>query len=220
MAFRDRSDAGRALAERVAPMRLARPVVLGVARGGVAVAAEVARAIGAELDVLAVRKLGAPAFPEYAVGAIAEGGAAWVDADAAREVGLDADGVSRLAAREAVELARRVRVYRGGRPPPDLAGCTAVVVDDGVATGATARAACRAARAMGADRVVLATPVIAAAVEEALRDELDDVVAVERPEDLGAVGAWYERFDQLGDADVVALLRRGAAGAGGGEVRG
>lgn len=202
MMFRDREDGGRQLAAKLEAAGLERPFVLGLARGGVPVAFEVARALGADLDVLVVRKLGAPGFPEYALGAIAERGAAYLNPEALAEVGLGEDELDALVDREAEELARRVSAYRRGRPPPHLAGKTAVLVDDGVATGATARAAARAARSLGAKRVVLAAPVIAASTAVELRSDFDDVVAVALPESFFAVGFWYEGG--------------GAEGAGGG----
>jgi putative phosphoribosyl transferase len=208
MAFRDRRDGGRQLAARLERYRTERPIVLGLTRGGVPVAFEVARSLGALLDVIVVRKIGAPESPEYAIGAIAEGGAVFVRRDAQREVGLDDEGFAALAEREAAVLARRVRVYRGERPMPELAGRTVVVVDDGVATGATAHAAARAARQRGAARVVLAAPVIAAATEPELRPDFDDVVAVDFPERFFAVGLWYERFEPTSDEEVLECLRR------------
>lgn len=208
MVFQDRSHAGRTLAALLEPYRSVRPVVLGLTRGGVPVAFEVARHLGAELDVIVVRKLGAPGSPEYAVGAIAEGGMVWVSPEALREVGADEEWLAEAAEREGAELARRVRAYRGDRPAAELAGRTVLVVDDGVATGATARAAARAARQRGAARVVLAAPVIAPSTAEALRGEFDAVVAVEAPETFFAVGTWYRRFDQVSDDAVVELLRR------------
>ncbi|WP_255821705.1 phosphoribosyltransferase, partial [Anaeromyxobacter sp. SG26] len=153
MIFDDRSQAGRLLAAALEGYRGERPVVLGLTRGGVPVAYEVARALGAPLDVLVARKLGAPGDPEYAVGAIAEGGAVYVSRDAVRETGLSEEEVAVLAEREAAELQRRVRAYRGSREAPDVAARTVILVDDGVATGATARAAARAARRWGAARV-------------------------------------------------------------------
>jgi putative phosphoribosyl transferase len=177
----------------------------------VPVALEVARALEAELDVMVVRKIGAPDSPEYAVGAIAEGGAVYVRPEALREVGAGPAWLAEVAAREGAEIARRMRAYRGARPMRDLAGRTVIVVDDGVATGATARAAARAARERGAARVVLAAPVLAAASEPELRSDFEAIVAVERPEAFFAVGQWYERFDQVTDDDVVACLRRAGA---------
>jgi putative phosphoribosyl transferase len=213
MIFRDREDGGRQLAHALERYRAARPIVLGLTRGGVPVAEEVARSLGAALDVIVVRKIGAPRSPEYAVAAIAEGGAVYVRRDALREARLSEQEVAELAEREAVELARRVRIYRGGRPPLDLAGRTVIVVDDGVATGATAQAAARAARRRGASRVVLAAPVIAAASEPELRSEFDQIVAVQLPERFVAVGLWYERFGQVSDEEVIRSLRRARGAA-------
>jgi putative phosphoribosyl transferase len=211
MIFRDRAHAGRLLAARLQPFRGERPVVLGLTRGGVPVALEVALELDAELDVMVVRKIGAPDSPEYAIGAVAEGGAVYVRREALREAGVGTGWVAEAAAREGAEIARGMRAYRGDRPMRDLAGRTAIVVDDGVATGATARAAARAAREHGAARVVLGAPVIAAASEAELRADFDDLVAVERPEAFFAVGQWYERFEQVTDADVIACLHRADA---------
>ena len=209
MVFRDREQAGQLLSGKLEPYRARNPVVLGLARGGVPVALEVARSLGADLDLIVARKIGAPGFAEYAIGAIAEGGGVFVRREALPEVGLGDEEVAVLAGREAVELARRVGVYRGDRPMPDLAGRTVIVVDDGVATGATARAAARSARMLGAAEVVLAAPVIAAASEPDVRQDFDDVVAVEFPSPFFAVGRWYERFEQVSDEEVLACLRRG-----------
>jgi len=219
MIFRDRQEAGRLLAERLAGRGLEQAVVLALPRGGVPVAFEVARRLGAEMDVLVVRKLGAPGYPEYAVGAIAEGGATYVNREALRELGLRDAEVAALAEREAEELARRVHLYRGSRALPDLRGRTVLVVDDGVATGATARAAARAARQKGAARVILAAPVVAAASEPDLRADFDEVLAVELPPSFFAVGAWYQRFDQVSDDEVLEVLGRAhPARAGSGEI--
>jgi putative phosphoribosyl transferase len=208
MMFRDREQAGRRLAELLREHRGKDPVVLALPRGGVPVAVPVAEALGAPLDVLVARKLGAPFQPEYALGAIAEGGARVADPDALREAGVDDATLEALVAREEAELHRRVRRYRGKRALPPLRGRTVIVVDDGVATGRTARAALRAARALGAGRLLLAAPVIAASTAAALRAEgdADEVVAVTEPDLLDAVGSWYERFEQVEDDEVVALL--------------
>ena len=211
MIFKDRMQAGRLLAEKLEPFRAERPVVLGLTRGGVPVAFEVARLLDAQLDIIVVRKIGAPGSPEYAIGAIAEGGAVYVSPEARRWVGGADDGLAAIAAREGAELARRVQAYRGDRPMRDVQGRTVIVVDDGVATGATARAACRSARQRGAARVVLAAPVIAAPSEPELRTEFDAVVSVEVPEVFFAVGQWYERFEQLSDDDVLSYLHRAKA---------
>jgi putative phosphoribosyl transferase len=207
--FQDRAHAGRLLAAKLERYRAERPIVLGLTRGGVPVAFEVARHLEAELDVMVVRKIGAPGSPEYAVGAIAEGGAVYVNREALRDVGIGEVEVANLAEHEAVELSRRVRVYRGDRKPPDLAGRTVLVVDDGVATGATVRAGGRSVRQRGAARLILAAPVIAAASEADLRSEFDEVIAVDLPEAFYAVSQWYERFTQVSDEEVLEYLRRG-----------
>jgi putative phosphoribosyl transferase len=209
MVFRDRTDGGRQLAGKLERYRAEHPIVLGLTRGGVPVALEVARSLGADLDIIVVRKLGAPECPEYAIGAIAEGGAVYVRREAQLEVGLRDEEVAALAEREAVELSRRVRAYRGDGVMPDLARRTVIVVDDGVATGATARAAARAARRRGAAQVILAAPVIAEGSVPDLRSDYDDVVAVDFPEQFIAVGLWYERFAQTSDEEVLDCLRRG-----------
>ncbi|WP_242394136.1 phosphoribosyltransferase family protein [Anaeromyxobacter oryzisoli] len=204
--FRDREDGGRRLAARLERFRAERPIVLGLTRGGVPVALEVSHALGAPLEAIVVRKLGAPGCPEYAIGALAEGGAVYVRREALQEVGLDEAEVAALAEREAIEVARRVRIYRGDRPLPELAGRTVIVVDDGVATGATAHAAARAVRERGAARVVLAAPVIAAESVPELEQDFDEVVAVDLPEPFIAVGLWYERFGQVSDEEVLGCL--------------
>jgi len=209
MVFRDREQAGRLLSGKLEAYRARNPIVLGLARGGIPVALEVARSLGADLDLIVARKIGAPGFPEYALGAIAEGGGVFVRREALPEAGIGDEEVAVLAGREAVELARRVRAYRGDRPMPDLAGRTVIVVDDGVATGATARAAARSARMRGAAQVVLAAPVIAAASEPDVRQDFDDVVAVDFPRPFFAVGQWYQRFEQVSDEEVLACLRQG-----------
>mgnify|MGYP005810040953 CR=1 FL=1 len=215
MPFHDRHHAGRLLAAKLDRFRSARPVVLGLTRGGVPVAFEIARSLGAPLDVLVVRKIGAPGSPEYAIGAIAEGGAVYVRRDALAAAGVGEEDLAELADREVVELARRVRLYRQGRSMPDLTGRAAIVVDDGVATGATAHAAARAVRARGATRVVLAAPVIAAASEAALRVDFDDVVAVEFPDAFFAVSQFYGSFPQVSDDEVLELLRHAPVAAQG-----
>ncbi len=214
MRFPDRTAAGRLLAGQLARFRGERAVVLGLTRGGVPVALEVARALSAPLEPMVVLPLGVPAATDFELGAIAEGGGAYVDPDALLEAGLRDADVEAIAERAGTELARRIRLYRGGRPLPDLAGATALVVDEGVATGATARAAARAARKAGAARVVLAAPVIAADRVADLRADFDEVVAVEYPDPFLAIGVWYERIAELGDGDVLALLGRGAPPGG------
>lgn len=207
--FRDRHAAGRALAERLAGSTAAGTVVLGLPRGGVPVAAEVARAIGAPLDVVVVRKLGVPWQPEVAMGAVGEDGALVVDAETVRMAGVDEESLRAVEDRERAELDARVRAWRAVRPREDLHGRTALVVDDGIATGSTVRAACRTVRALGAARVVVAAPVAPPDVVSALRrdPDVDEVVVVLAPRGFSAVGEWYDDFTQTSDAEVVQLLR-------------
>jgi putative phosphoribosyl transferase len=208
MRFRDREEGGEKLAVLLQHYRGQDAIVLGLPRGGVPVAYQVARSLRAPLDVIVARKIGAPQQPEYALGAIAEGGAVFVDPAAVREAGVGEREIAAIAEQEAVELARRVRVYRGDRPLPEVRGRTAILVDDGIATGRTARAAIRALRRLRPGRLVLAAPVVAAETAEELRGEVDDLVYVLAPEDFMAVGLWYERFGQTTDDEVVALLDR------------
>jgi putative phosphoribosyl transferase len=210
MRFRDRRDAGRRLARAVAQRAPADPVVLALPRGGVPVAFEVAAALGAPLDVLVVRKLGAPDQPELAVGALAEGGFSVVDRRALAALRIGSAEVDALVARESEELARRVTDYRGDRPPVALAGRTVVVVDDGLATGASARVALAAVRARGPAAVLFAAPVCASDAPERLSVPPRDVICVLAPDDLVAVGRWYRDFAQVDDATVRDLLAQAA----------
>lgn len=215
MVFRDRTDAGRRLAERLAHLRDEQPVVLGLPRGGVPVAAEVARALDAPLDVLLVRKLGVPWQPELAMGAIGEGGVRVRNDEVLARADVDDDRLATVEREERAELERRVRAYRGGRPGTPLAGRVVVVVDDGIATGSTARAACQVARAAGAERIVLAVPVAPPDWEGRLADVADELVAVSTPQWFFAIGQYYEDFRQTGDDEVLAALAGARAGAGG-----
>lgn len=207
--FVDRRAAGRALGDLLAGRHLVEPLVLGLARGGVVVAAEVARRLGSDLDVLVVRKIGHPAQPELGLGALAEGGEPVFDDDGLVATGLSPGGLGEVVAAERTECARRVLAYRGGRPASEVTGRTVIVVDDGIATGVTARAALRSLRARGADRLVLATPVATRVALGPLEREADDVVALLVPDRLGAVSRWYEHFDQTEDDEVVRLLTSG-----------
>lgn len=217
MRFHDRQDAGQHLAALLQRYRNDNPIILALPRGGVPVGYVVARALRAPLDVIVARKIGAPECPEYAIGAIAEGGAVFVEPGAVAEAGLGEAELGAAAEREAVELARRVRLYRGDRPFPDVRGRTAILVDDGIATGRTARAAIRAVRERRPRRIVLAAPVVASQTVDALRAEVDELVYVDAPDDFVAVGIWYERFGQTSDDEVVSLLAqaRRPVGAGG-----
>jgi len=207
MHFRDRADGGRQLAEHLRAYTN-RPdvIVLALPRGGVPVAREVARALGAPLDVFLVRKLGVPGHSELAMGAIALGGVCVLSEDLISELDIPRPLVEQVSLREHVELDRRNRLYRGSRPFPSLHGRTAIVVDDGLATGATAEAAIVALRDRGAARVVVAAPVGAPATCERLKQVADDVVCAAVPDRFYAVGSWYETFDQTTDEEVIAIL--------------
>ncbi|QDZ13812.1 phosphoribosyltransferase [Humibacter ginsenosidimutans] len=207
MIFEDRADAGRRLAADCLPRRDGwhSPIVLGVPRGGVPVAHPVAQSLGARLDVILVRKLGLPRNEEVAMGAIGEG-VRVLDDGMIRAMGVTADDLERIEAREQRELERRVRTYRQGRAPLSLAGRTAVIVDDGLATGATARAACAVARAEGAASVVLAVPVAPPDWEPQPGVDADEFVCVARPRGFFAIGQWYHDFTQTTDDEVRRLL--------------
>jgi predicted phosphoribosyltransferase len=188
--------------------------VLGLPRGGVPVAFEIARALGAPLDVFVVRKLGVPGREELALGAIASGETGVLDARTVQALGIEPEQIQAVVAKEKRELERRERTYRGQRPPPDLAGRTVVLVDDGLATGSTMLAAVRAVRDAGPAWVVVATPVAAPEVCDSLRAEADEVVCLATPRPFGAVGAWYEDFSQTTDDEVRVLLERAREPAG------
>ncbi len=202
--FRDRADAGQRLAALMPPLEDA--IVLGLPRGGVPVAAEVARVIGAPLDVIVVRKVGVPRQPEVAMGAIGEAGARVVDERTMRMAGATEADFANVEARERVTLDARVQALRTGRPPLDLTGRTAVIVDDGIATGATARVACLVARELGAQTVVMAAPVAPADAITLLQGVADRVVVALVPDGFMAVGQFYEDFRQTEDAEVERLL--------------
>ena len=208
MRFRHRSDAGRQLAEAVTALDLTSPIVLGLPRGGVPVAFEVAEALDAALDVFVARKIGASGHPELGIGAIAEGGAIVVDREALQARGVSGEAFDRLVDAESKELDRRVQHYRGDRRLADLEGCEVVLVDDGLATGVTAEAALRGIHSRGPRRLLLAVPVCAPAATARLRDVADEVLCVDAPTTFHAVGQFYERFDQTSDDEVIALLAR------------
>lgn len=209
--FRDRADAGRQLAAQLGAYASDRPIVLALPRGGVVTAYEIAQALHAPLDVLVVRKLGAPAQPEFGVGAIAPGDVQIVDRSSMVLAGMTDDDVRRVVARETAELARRDRRYRAGRAPLDVRGRTVILVDDGVATGVTVRAAIASLRKRGVGRIVLAVGVIPPETAERLRGEVDDLVCILTPPDLMAVGLYFDDFGQTQDEEVVDLLARAAS---------
>lgn len=209
--FQDRIEAGRLLGEALAKDPPADAVALGLPRGGVPVAAEVARMLDAPLDVLVVRKLGAPGHPELAMGAVGEGGVVVRGEDVLAMLRVPEAALARAEAEQRGEVEQRVRRFREGRPAVELRGRTAIVVDDGMATGATARAGCSIARARGATRVVLAVPV-AAPDTLASFDAADDVVCLAAPSGFMAVGIHYVDFRQVADEEVIALLRAARQG--------
>src|SRR5215468_12552507 len=205
--FRDRTGAGRCLAGKLASYA-DRPdiVVLGLPRGGVPVAFEVARALAAPLDVFVVRKLGVPGHEELAMGAVATGGVRVLNDEVVHGLGIPEDRIDAIAARELQELARRERAYRDGRAPPDVTGKAVILVDDGLATGATMRAAVRALKQQGPERIVVAVPTATPNTSAGLKAEADEVVCVITPEPFVAVGYWYDDFSKTTDAEVRVLL--------------
>ena len=206
MLFVDRADAGRQLAHRLLPLRGTDAVVVALPRGGVPVAAEVAQELRVPLDVIVVSKLGVPFQPECGFGAIGEGGARTIDDRVVRQARLTGQAIASVEARERARLDRRVGQLRGDQPPVPLAARTAVVVDDGIATGSTARAACLVARARGASRVIVAVPVGAAEAVASLRRDADEVICLHSPASFAAIGDWYQDFSQVADGEVASLL--------------
>jgi predicted phosphoribosyltransferase len=209
--FANRVEGGRALGAVVVAHladtgRRDRPLVLALPRGGVPVGYEVARSVVGELDVIVARKIGLPGQPELALGAVAEEGPPIFNTTLLRRIHLGEHQVAEMVARERAEVARRLRRYRGDRPPPDVSGRTVIVVDDGLATGATARAALAAVRGRGPGHLIFAAPVCASDSAAALRSHADGVLCVVAPDDLGAVGLWYADFAQTSDDEVARLL--------------
>ena len=206
--FKDRAEAGRKLAERLLTYRASKPLVLALPRGGVPVAYEVARRLAAPLDVIVVRKLGAPGQPELGIGAVVDGEhpQSVVDKQAVDELDVSREYLEREIAAQLQELRRREAAYRRGRRPPRLRGRTVIVVDDGIATGGSMRAALRGIRGAGAQRVVLAVPVAPPETLAALRHEADDIVCLSAPVYFTAVGQFYADFRQTSDAEVLRLL--------------
>jgi putative phosphoribosyl transferase len=212
MPFRNRSDAGRRLAGKLMHLREEDVAVLGLPRGGVPVAFEIARALDAPLDVILVRKVGLPVQPELAMGAIGEDGVRVINTEVVRAEQVTPTQFDVVENRERAELSRRADRFRGGRPRVPIADRTVIIVDDGVATGSTARVACEVARAHGAARVVLAVPVAPRSTIAGLSRVADEVVCLETPEPFFAIGQWYADFSQTADEEVVSLLDRAAQG--------
>jgi putative phosphoribosyl transferase len=209
--FTDRADAGQRLARHLEYLRGGDVVVLGLPRGGVPVAYEVAEVLGAPLDVIVVRKLGVPFQPELAMGAIGEGGVRVINEDVIRRSGVTDAELAAVEERELDDLNQQARRFRAGRPHVDIAGRTVIVVDDGIATGSTAAAACQVARRQGAATVIMAAPVGAPESVDALRAVCDEVICLDAPPFFAAVGTWYDDFRHVPDADVTSLLERAAA---------
>jgi putative phosphoribosyl transferase len=211
MLFADRYDAGRRLAVALERHRVEHPLVLGLPRGGVVVGYEIATALGAELDVLIVRKLGVPGAEEFAMGAVAPG-ATLLNQDLVARLGISRSVVDLVVARELAELKRREQAYRGNRPPIHVQGRTVILVDDGLATGATAQAAVESLRRQQPRQIIFAAPVCSRDGAEALQRVVDEVVCLECPEHFQAVGLWYRDFSPTSDAEVLECLRAAQAG--------
>ena len=218
MIFADRTEAGRSLAERLLHLKDKAPVVLALVRGGLPVGFEIAQALGAPLDIVLVRKIGVPDNPELAAGAVVDGQnpEIVINAEIVTELGIPEAYIKSEADRELVEIERRRKVYLGGRPRAPIAGATAIVVDDGIATGATTRAALHAIRRQNPARLVLAVPVAPADTIAALRVDADEIVCLSAPVTFGAIGFFYANFHQVSDEEVIDLLRRSQSPATGG----
>jgi putative phosphoribosyl transferase len=209
MIFKDRTDAGRKLAARLKRYAdRADVLVLALPRGGVPVAYEVAEALKAPLDIFLVRKLGVPGYEELAMGAIASGGVRVINKDVVRQLNIPGEVIDAVAADEQQELARRERAYRDNRPPPNAKGRIAILIDDGLATGSTMRAAAAALRKQGPARIVVAVPVSSPETCDEFRSEVDEIVCAVTPEPFRGVGLWYEDFSQTTDEEVRELLKR------------
>lgn len=206
--FVDRTHAGEMLATALQPYAKADPVVLALPRGGVAVAEPIARVLGAPLDALIVRKLGAPMNPEFAFGAAGEGGAVVIDQQTVHDLHLDDATRDRIITDAQIEIERRIDTYRGGREMPALTNRTVIIVDDGLATGSTAAAGIAVVRALGAAQIVLAVPTGSHQAVTAMRARCDEVICLEEPDWFGSVGSQYQSFPQVSDDEVIAILDR------------
>lgn len=209
MMFRDRQDAGQRLARKLKSYGgKADAILLALPRGGVVVAAEIARELELPLDIVVPRKIGAPHNPEFAIGAITEDGESVFDAEAIRALGVLQEYIAQTVQEEQHEAERRIKVYRGDWPPLNVNGKTVILIDDGVATGATMRAAIRSVRKRGAAKVIVAVPVLPSDTRDILEREADEVIYLDAPILFGAVGAFYENFPQTTDEEVVSILRK------------
>jgi putative phosphoribosyl transferase len=206
--FLNREDAGRRLAQRLEKYKGADTIILAVPRGGVVVAYQVAKALGAPLDVVIPRKIGAPGQPELAIGAVGENGVCVLDEEIIRYLGVSETYIRQEAERQRQEIERRWKLYRGDRPFPDVKGKTVILIDDGIATGYTTIAAVRVIRNKQPAKIVLAVPVAPIDSIAKLRSEVDEIVVLETPEPFFAVGAWYQEFGQTSDEEVIKLLKQ------------
>jgi putative phosphoribosyl transferase len=206
--FSDRVDAGQQLAQRLVQYRDKNPLILALPRGGVVVGFEIASALEAPLDVIIARKLGAPGMPEFGIGAIAPGGVLVLDEHTTHLLGISKEQIDLIASRERKEMDRRINRYRGGRPMPEVQNRTVILVDDGIATGVTARAAIQAILQQKPHWLVLAVPVCAPDTARLLKTEVDDFVCIEKPSDFRAISLWYANFQQTSDEEVISLLNR------------
>jgi len=208
MHFADRRDGGRRLARQLLPFLSEQPLILALPRGGVPVAWEIAQALGTGLDIWVVKKVGSPHYPELGLGAVAEGGVVYLNKDMIRAVGASDDQVEAAVARKSQELRERVRQLRGNLPAPRLKDRSVILVDDGIATGGTVRAALQALGAAGAARVILATPIASTQALQELETLVDHIVCLHSTSELSAIGAWYDDFHQLTDQEVISILNR------------
>jgi putative phosphoribosyl transferase len=206
MIFDNRIEAGRALGERLKYLQGQDVIVLGLPRGGVPVAHEVSKIIHAPLDVIVIRKLGVPTQPELAMGAVGEGGALFTNNEVLRITQISPEEFAIVQKREEEEVKIRALKFRGGKPPKSLKGRIALIVDDGIATGSTAQAACKVARVMGAGKIIIAVPVGSEEAISALKKDADEVMCLETPKDFFAVGEWYRDFASVSDEEVIDLL--------------
>jgi putative phosphoribosyl transferase len=214
MRLQNRKQAGMLLGERLLKLRLKEPLLLALPRGGVPVALEAARLLGAEMEILVVRKVGVPWHEELGMGAVSERGELWINQRTVAQLGCREEDVAHAVEKEKTEVERRVNLYRAGRHLPSLRGRSVVIVDDGIAMGVTARVACAFARAQGASQVILAAPVCSARAAEALRGEVSELVCLKEPEKFYAVGQYYEDFEQVSDDEVLALMEQARRPAG------
>lgn len=208
MIFRDRIDAGQRLATLLQPIKVKDPIILGLPRGGVPVASQVAQSLHRPLDVLIVRKLGVPWQPELAFGAVGEEGQIYFNQSIVNEIGISQQERDEIVAREGEEVRKRELRFRGDRSSLDIAGKCVIIVDDGIATGATAEVACRIARSRGASEVIMAAPVAARATIEKLSAVADECIVLYTPDEFDAVGQWYEDFHPVTDDEVADIMRR------------